>query len=88
MVLGGLAALLAYAAMRAYDVMFVPEPDPATVVPSARVAYYWRLATAAYVALTVAGVGLRLPRDVRGRAGEVLLPSALVALAVQVVFFP
>lgn len=86
--LGLLAALLAYACLRAWDVLFVPEPDPALAAPGPRVAYTWRLASAAYVAVAAAAVASRVPTSAALRAAEWLLPIAALAIAVQAAAFP
>ncbi len=48
------AALLSipatYAVLRAYDVLFRTEPNPATIVWSAHIAMFWRLGVGVYVA--------------------------------------
>jgi hypothetical protein len=48
------AALLSvpatYAVLRAYDVLFRSEPNPATIVWSAHIAMFWRLGVGGYVA--------------------------------------
>jgi hypothetical protein len=50
-----LAIPATYAAQRAVDVLFRgPEPNPATIVWSAHLAMFWRLAIGAYVAAMVA----------------------------------
>jgi hypothetical protein len=49
--LAGLLSIPAtYAVLRAYDVVFRSEPNPATIVWSAHIAMFWRLAVGAYVA--------------------------------------
>jgi hypothetical protein len=59
-----------YALQRGYDALFRMEPNPATVIWSARVAMFWRLGVAAYVAGMIAALayfvaGLSLPKAVR-----------------------
>ncbi len=39
-----------YAVLRAYDVLFRTEPNPATIVWSAHIAMFWRLGVGVYVA--------------------------------------
>ena len=43
-----------YAVLRAYDVLFRNEPNPATIVWSAHIAMFWRLGVGVYVAGMVA----------------------------------
>jgi hypothetical protein len=45
-----LAVVAAYAFLRAYDVLFRSEPNPATIIWSARIAMFWRLGVGVYVA--------------------------------------
>ena len=46
-----LAIPATYAVLRSYDVLVrAPEPNPATIVWSAHIAMFWRLAIGAYVA--------------------------------------
>src|SRR5690606_3353560 len=45
-----LAFILFYAIDRTAGAIFAPGPDPATVIASARVDYFWRTITGLYVA--------------------------------------
>jgi hypothetical protein len=74
-----------YAALRAHDVFFVDEPDPATVVQSAHVAMFWRLATGGYAAAVVAVLGLiaaqrDLVRTVRALSALVFVVAAMIGI--------
>ena len=71
-----------YAAMRIYEVVFNSEPNPATVVWSAHIAMFWRLAIAGYVAGLVAPlVSMAARRDLR-RVTDVLCASVFVIGAI------
>jgi hypothetical protein len=78
-----LAALLtvpaAYAILRAFDVLFRNEPDPATIVWSAHIAMFWRLAIGGYAAGMVAPLGFMAARRDPART-----MTALSAVAVAV----
>lgn len=82
---------LAYSALRAYDVLFRVEPNPAMIIWSSRIALFWRLSVAAFVAPMV-GVGVhfvaaRSPaRAFRGLSIATLVVAALVV--VQAIFLP
>jgi hypothetical protein len=71
---------LAYALQRFAQVAFFPaEPDPRTVVPTAKIAMYWRL----YAALPCAAVAAIAVDAARARAGSRLvdaLPWAVVVV--------
>ncbi len=80
-----LAVVATYAALRAYDVLFKSEPDPATVAGSVHVAMFWRLAVGAYVggmvAMLVWALGRRnLPATLRVTAALVPVVGAMIAL--------
>ena len=47
-------AVLVYAATRAAQALFTPEPNPATIIWSAHAGYFWRAITSAYAAGAVA----------------------------------
>jgi len=80
-----------YALLRAYEVLFRSEPNPATIVWTPHIAVFWRIGIAAYVAGMVAPLAyLAACRDV-ARLLRVLYPSLLVAgamIAIQGVFMP
>ena len=89
------AALLSvpatYAALRGYDVLFKSEPDPATIIWSARIAMFWRLGVGAYVAGMLALPAYALAR--RDPARTLRLLCALVVpvgalLAAQAALLP
>jgi hypothetical protein len=50
----GVAFVLAYVALRVAGAALYPEPNPAVVVSQARIAYFLRLQTSAYLAVLVA----------------------------------
>jgi hypothetical protein len=84
-----MAAVLAipatYAVLRAYDVLFRSEPNPATIVWSAHIAMFWRLGIGAYVGGMVAPLAYvaarRDPaRSLRVLSGCVLAVAAMIGL--------
>lgn len=94
-VVAALAALVSipatYALQRCIDVLFRSEPNPATVIWSARIAMFWRLGIGVYVAGMVAPMVLLaarsdLARTIRGV--EIALGIAAVALALQGLLLP
>lgn len=70
-----------YAVLRAYDVLFTVEANPATVIWSMRIAMYWRLGVGAYVA------GLVAPLVFAGSRGRVEATLRAVGVAATVVAF-
>jgi hypothetical protein len=90
-----IAALLAvpatYAVLRAYDVLFRSEPDPATIVWSAHVAMFWRLAIGGYVAGMVAPLGFMAARRDLAHTVRTLCPTVVAVAAMigaQGLFLP
>jgi hypothetical protein len=74
-----------YAALRAYDVVFRSEPNPATIVWTPHIAMFWRLAIGGYVAGMVAPlVYLAACRDMR-RTTRALYVSVFVVAAMSAV---
>jgi hypothetical protein len=70
-----------YAVLRAYEVLFKSEPNPATVVWSAHVGVFWRVGIAGYVAGMVAPLAyLAASRNLR-RFTRVLCTSVFVVAA-------
>ncbi|HEY2511904.1 MAG TPA: hypothetical protein VGI39_13640 [Polyangiaceae bacterium] len=95
LVVAALAALVSipgtYAVQRCIDVLFRSEPNPATVIWSARIAMFWRLGISVYVAgmvaaLVMLGARANLARAIRGV--EIALVVAVVALALQGLLLP
>jgi len=81
----------AYAALRARDVLFGSEPNPATVIWSARIAMYWRLAISSYLAGMVAPLAYFAARgdlDRTVRAVSLLAPAVATALLLQGLLLP
>lgn len=80
-----LAAILSmpatYAVLRAYDVLFKNEPNPATIVWSAHIAMFWRLAVGVYVAGMVVPVALMAARADLARTMRVLRTCVFVVAA-------
>jgi hypothetical protein len=90
-----IAALLSvpatYAVLRAYDVLFKREPNPATVIWSAHIAMFWRLGVGCYVAGMVAllaytAASRDLVRTVRVLYVGVFVVGAMIG--VQGLFMP
>lgn len=86
-----LTVVATYALLRAYDVLFKAEVDPALVIWSGEVAMFWRLAVGGYaagaVALLVSLAADRAPRrTVKVVAWAVPIVAALIT--VQGIFLP
>lgn len=80
-----------YAVLRAYDVLFVAEPNPAIVSASVKIAMFWRVWIAAYVAPVVAIAVHQIARRDLARGARILHVSVLVVAAmigVQGIFLP
>jgi hypothetical protein len=84
-------AVLVYAALRAGQVLFSREPNPATVIWSAHAGYYWRALTAAYAggaAGIAAFLGVRRATDrVVALLARVVVVAAC-AITLQAVLAP
>ena len=84
--LAGLLAIPAtYAVLRAYDVMFRTEANPATVIFSAKIAMFWRLGIGSYVAGMVAFAVFFLARrdldkTIRGLSLAVTVVAAMIGI--------
>jgi len=76
------AALLSmpatYALLRAYEVVFKSEPNPARVVWSPHIGMFWRLGVAGYVAGMVGALAYLAARRDLPRTIQVLCTSVLV----------
>lgn len=90
-----LAALISvpatYALLRAYEVLFRREPNPATVVWTPHIAVFWRVTIALYVAGMVLPMAYLAARRDVAKVLRALLPSLLVAgalIAIQGVLMP
>ena len=86
-----LAVVVTYAVLRAYDVLFKSEPNPATVIVSAKIAMFWRLGVGAYVAGMIAFVVYFAARKNLGLTTRVtahLVTIAFAIVALQGVFLP
>jgi len=80
-----------YALLRAREVLFGSEPNPARIVWMPHIAVFWRIGIAAYVAGMVAPLVYLAARRDLARLSRLLCPSLLVAgamLAVQGLFVP
>jgi hypothetical protein len=81
-----------YSVLRAYDVLFRGEPDPATVVwSSPHIAMFWRLAVGGYMAAMIGPVAyVAARRDLRRtvKTLEVLLVVVAGMLGVQGLALP
>jgi hypothetical protein len=85
----GVAAVLSvpatYAALRAFEVVFLSEPNPASVVWSPHIAVFWRLIVAGYVSGMVAPLAFvsarqDLMRTVRVLCGGVFVVGAIIGV--------
>ena len=70
-----------YAVLRAYDVLFKNEPNPATIVWSAHLAMFWRLGIGAYVAGMVTPLAYLAAREDLARTMRVLSGCVLATAA-------
>src|SRR5262249_11161210 len=77
-----LTVIAMYALQRAHDVFFANEPNPATIIRSAHVAMFWRLAVGAYAAGIVSVIVFTLARRRLARATRVTAALALVVGAI------
>ena len=80
-----------YAVARAYDVLFVAEPNPAVISPSTQIAMFWRVWLGVYLA-PVVGIGAyEIARRDLARGARVL-EAAVIAVAalagIQGLFLP
>ncbi len=90
-----LAAILSipatYASLRGFDVLFRNEPNPATVIWSAKIAMFWRLGIGTYVAGMVTPLAFLAARADLARSVRAIVVLAVVAAAmigVQGIFLP
>ncbi|MGO8993042.1 MAG: hypothetical protein ACLQVI_06925 [Polyangiaceae bacterium] len=67
-----------YAALRAYEVVFKREPNPANIVWTPHIAMFWRLTAAGYVAGMVATLAYVAARRDLARTTRVLCASVFV----------
>ena len=95
LVAAGVAALLSvpasYAVLRAYDVLFKNEPNPDTIVWSAHIAMFWRLAVGGYIAGMIVPLGYVAARKDLARtmrALELIVVVVAVMIGVQGLFMP
>ena len=80
-----------YPLLRAYEVLFRSEPNPATIVWTPHIAVFWRIGIAGYVAGMVAPLAYLAARLDLARLLRVLYQSLLVAgamIAIQGIFMP
>jgi ABC-type sugar transport system permease subunit len=90
-VAGLLAVVATYAALRGFDRLFVPQPNPATVISSTAIAMFSRLSVGVYVGLMVAfGVHLAAGRSATRtlRALSIAVPVVAGAIALQGLVLP
>jgi hypothetical protein len=90
-----IAALLSvpatYAVLRAYEVFWKSEPNPATIVWTPHIAIFWRLAAAGYVAGMVAPLAYMAARRNLEQTTHVLYVSVFfigVMIGVQGLLLP
>jgi len=84
-----MAALLSlvatYAVLRAYDVLFKQEPNPATTVASMHIAMFWRVGVGAYVGGAV-GMLVWFGTAKGGRRASRLVVLAIPIVAAMIAF--
>ncbi len=86
-----LSVVATYAVLRAYDVFFNREPNPATVMWSAHIAMFWRLGIGAYLggmAAIVSSILARRNIDRAMRFTAALVPIVGALIAFQGAFLP
>ena len=74
-----------YALLRAYDVIYRHEANPATIIFSAKIAMFWRLGVGGYAGGMVAFAvfflaGLNMNRTVRGLSFASMVVADMVAI--------
>ena len=86
-----LTVVFSYAVIRVVQLKMVPEPNPALVTASAKIAMFWRLTLGAYAGALV-GVGVhvlvRRHPDFAIRALGAFVLVAAGAIALQGIFVP
>jgi len=80
---GVLSVPAVYALLRAYDVAFRTEPNPARIVWSPHIAMFWRLAVGAYVAGMVATLAFIAARRDVARTTRALSIAVIVVGAMS-----
>ncbi len=88
---GVLVVVASYALLRAFDVLFRVEPNPATLVASVHIAMFWRLAVGSYAGGAVAFGSLWLSgrqATVFARGITWAIPIVAALVAVQGSFLP
>ena len=86
-----LSVVATYAVLRAYDVFFRNEPNPATIVWSAHIAMFWRLGVGLYVAgMTAVLAYMMASKDLplATRVTAALVPVVGAMIAVQGALLP
>jgi len=85
-----LAATLFYALDRAYADITTPPFDPVTVIATARIDYFWRMALSAFIGTFAMLAWPRIAAGREDRAAELLLraaPWVIVFSAILMVVF-
>lgn len=86
-----LTVVATYALLRGYDVLFKNEPNPATIIWSAKIAMFWRLGIGTYVAGMTAVMTLLFARRnlaLATRVTAALVPIVGALIALQGAFLP
>jgi hypothetical protein len=86
-----LSVVATYAVLRAYDVLFKSEPNPATVIWSQHIAMFWRLGIGVYVAGMTCLLAYPMARRNLATATRVtamLVPVVGAMIAIQGAFLP
>jgi hypothetical protein len=86
-----LSVVATYAVLRAYDVLFKKEPNPATIIWSAHIAMFWRLGVGLYIAGMAAVLVYLMARrnlPLATRVTAALVPIVGAVIAIQGAFLP
>jgi hypothetical protein len=76
-------AVAVYAAVRAFERLVLPEPNPAALVWSERSAIFWRLVIAVYAGGAAAFGAVALARRAPPTAARLLLVAVAIAVALS-----
>jgi hypothetical protein len=88
---GATSAAALYAALRAFQAVWMPDPNPALVIWSEHAGYFWRAWTVAYAGGMVGFVTWAVAKKEPARVARVLARFVVIAaamLAVQALLFP
>ena len=86
-----LSTVATYALLRAHDVLFKPQQNPATMVATAHIPMFWRLGVGAYLGGAVALLVFFATAQRMSLVAKVVaaaFPIVAAAIAVQGLFLP